>query len=232
MSDLTGMLPNDPAAGRSPRTTPPELRRNLVIDLALPWLTAQLLEHLWKVPTVPALVVAAIFPAGSILLSWRRHRRTEFIGMAVLATISLGVATALLTDDVRFAVLKAAPAFGLFGLACLGSLGRRRPLMFFVSRQFIAGGDTAKAAGWTARLEQAGFRRAMRRLTLVWGAACLVEATLGTTAALALPPAVALVVEPGLALGTVSGLLFWTTADTRRRSARAAASGGAEAARS
>ena len=224
----SGIQPTDPA---TPPSTPPGLLRNLAVDVALPWITVQLLDRAWGVPIVPAFAAAAIFPAASILLSWRRHRRPEFIGIGVLATILTGIAIALLTNDVRFAVLKAAPGFGLFGIACLLSLGRERPLMFFVSRQFSAGGDEAKAAAWTARLRNAGFRRAMRVLTIVWGLACLLEATLGVAAAFLLPPGAALVAEPVLGIGTVVGLLAWTMAYARRRSAQAPDNDAAETAR-
>jgi hypothetical protein len=61
----------------------------------------------------------------------------------------------------------------------------------------------------------------MRLLTLVWGVACSAEAALGITAALLLPPSLALVVEPVLGIGTISGLLVWTAAFARRRSAAA-----------
>ncbi len=134
------------------RRDPRGLTRSLVIDVAMPWIAVQLLQRVWGVPTVPAFAAAAIFPATSVLLSWTRHRRPEYIGIGVLVTILSGIAVALLTNDVRFAVLKGAPAFGLFGLACLVSLRRERPLMFFVSRQFVAGDDEARALAWTARL--------------------------------------------------------------------------------
>src|SRR5262249_48774997 len=104
---------------------------------------------------------------------------------------------------------------------CLLSLARRRPLMFFVSRQFSAGGNAARTAAWTASLESTGFRRTMQRLTVVWGVTCLAEALLGITAAFALPPATALVFEPMLGIATVAGLLFWTINYARRQSARA-----------
>jgi len=80
-------------------------------------------------------------------------------------------------------LLKGAPAFALFGLACLLSLRRERPLMFFVGRQFTAGDDEARAHAWTARLQNPGFRRSMRFLTIVWGVASLAEATFGIPAA-------------------------------------------------
>jgi len=218
MTDRAG---NPPTLRAQPlRSSPSGLVRNLVVDAALPWLAVQLLERGWGVATVPAFAAAALFPLASVVLSWARYRRPEFIGIAVLVTILTGITTALVTDDVRFAVLKAAPAFGLFGLAALASLSRRRPLMFFVSRHFTAGGDDVKATAWTARLENAGFRRSMRLLTIVWGTACLAEAMLGIAAAFLLPPGTALVVEPVLGIGTVAALLAWTTAYARRRAAR------------
>jgi len=203
------------------RTSPPGPVRNLVVDAVLPWLTIQLLERVWSIDTIAAFAVAALFPAASIIFSWVRYRQAELIGVAVLVTVLAGVAVAFVTNDVRFAVLRAAPAFGLFGLACLVSLARRRPLMFYVSRHFTARGDAAKAAAWTARLESAGFRRSMRLLTVVWGLACLAETTLGITAAFLLPPTTALLAEKVLGIGTIAALLTWTTAYARRRGTRA-----------
>jgi len=218
MSEQAG----SPLAAGAPPTGPGlgGLARNLAVDVVFPWIAVQLLEHVWNASGVTAFAVAALFPAASVAVSWTRHRRLDVIGLIVLPSLLAGIALALLTGDVRFAVLKAAPGFGLFGLVCLASLAAERPAMFYVSRYFTSGGDAAKAAAWTERLASPGFRHAMRLLTLVWGIACLAEMVLGVAVAFLLPPVDALLVERLLGLGTAAALIAWTTAYARRRDGR------------
>lgn len=218
---MTDRAAAEPTPDQGSLPSQPRLLRTLAIDAGLPWLAVQVLQRLWGVPLVPALAIAAVFPAASIVLAWVRLRRVDFIGLVVFVTILGGIAVALLVNDPRFAVLKGAPGFGLFGIACLLSLTRKRPLMFFVARQFNTAGDPEKAAALTARLENPRFRQAMRLLTVVWGVACLLEALLGVATAFLLPPPTALVVEPMLAIGTISALLTWTLGFARRRQAAA-----------
>src|SRR5579863_7392050 len=160
--------------------------RGLLIDVALPWLTLQVLERA-GVPTVWALAVAAVFPALALLSTWRRTRSLDVVAAIVVVSLGLGLVVALWAGDARFALVKAAPAFALFGIASLATLSARRPLMFFVGRHFAPGDVAAKVAEWDERLTRPGFRDAMRRLTLIWGVACLTEAGLGIVAGFLLP---------------------------------------------
>ncbi len=208
-----------PETAESPNASSPNTGpglRGLVIDVGLPWLALQLLERV-GVSIIGALAIAAVFPAFGVLSSWRRSRSIDVVGIIVLASLILGLVVALCVGDPRFALVKAAPAFALFGAACLVSLPMRRPLMFFVARHFAPGEPAAKTAQWNQRLSRPGFRSAMRLLTLVWGVACLAEAALGITAAFVLPLHVAVVAEPMIAIGTVALLLAWTRRFASRR---------------
>ena len=192
------------------------LLRNLFVDVALPWIAVQLLERVWHLPAVPAFAIAALISVAAVAYAWTRGRRIDVIGIAVAITIAGGIGLALLTDDVRFTLVRAAPGFVLFGAACLISLAAETPLMFYVARQFNAGGDAERARIFTERLSIERFRRAMRTITIVWGFACLAEAIAGVSAAFVLQPELALLIEPILGLGTVALLLAWTFRFARR----------------
>jgi hypothetical protein len=215
-----------PAPSYDPGTFVPRfpagLRRALIIDAALPWVAVQLLTHGQGWPMAQAVAAAAAFPAVSVIANFLRRRRVEWIGLIILVTLAGAVAVALSTGDARLALLKAVPGAGLFGVACLASIGMRRPLMFFIARQFTAGDDPVKLAAWNERLDSAGFRRAMRLLTSVWGLAFLVKAVLWTGAALFLPINAALIVIPVLGFGILGALFAWTIAFARRRSGASA----------
>jgi hypothetical protein len=198
--------------------------RNLLLDVALPWLAVQVLTHRFGVSDLSAVALAAVFPAVSVAGTALRRGRVELIGVMVLVVLLGGLAAAFATSDVRFALMRAVPGAVLIGLACLVSLTMRAPLMFFVARQFTAGDDPEKIAAWTERLEMsAGFRHAMRVLTLVWGLAFLAKAALWTAVALLLPTSAALLTGPAIGFGTFALLMAWTIAYARRGAARIAA---------
>ena len=213
------------AAGTFVPGFPRGLLRNLAVDVALPWIAVLLLTRFGGFSTVAAIAIAALFPAASVVIGALRRRRLDFIGALVLLTLVGGVALSFATNDVHFALMRAVPGATLFAVACFVTLPARRPLMFFFARQVTAGDDPAKIAAWNARVEIAGFRHAMRVLTLVWGLAFLAKAALWTASALLLSPTVALLSGPAIGFGAFGLLMLWTIAYARRGAARRAAAG-------
>ena len=191
------------------------LRRLALLDLVLPFLAIVVLLHNGVAP-LAAYAAASLFPAASVVASWAAQRRFDPIGLAVLVGLAGALLTALLTGDPRFALLRAAPAFALFGLACLVSLATKRPLMFFVARALATAGDADRIAAWNERLALPAFRHVMRRLTAAWGAGTLLEAVLGVAVAFLLPASVAAIAEPMTAFAIIGALLAWTRSTQRR----------------
>jgi hypothetical protein len=203
---------------------PGGLARTLALDVVMPWLTVQLLTHAFGFSDLPAVAVAAAFPAASVAGTALRRGRVELIGVMVLVVLLGGLAAAFAMHDVRFILMRAVPGAALIGAACLVSLATRAPLMFFVARQFTAGDDPQKIAAWNERLENSpGFRRAMRVMTAVWGLAFLAKAGLWTATALVLPTKAALLTGPAIGFGSLALLMAWTIAYARRGAARIAA---------
>ena len=202
----------------------PALRRIVLLDVALPLLAVVIMRHNGAAQ-LTSYAAASLFPAGSVVASWFARRTHDLIGIGVLAGLLGALPLAACTGDPRFGLIRAAPAFALFGIACFVSLATPRPLMFYVARAFNSGGDPDRIAAFNGRLERAEFRQVMRRLTLVWGGGTLAHAALGVSAAFLFPASVALIVEPVLAFSILAALLAWTRT-VQTRAARSNASRG------
>ena len=121
-----------------------------------------------------------------------------------------GTAVSLLSGSVFVALVKESFLTATFGVICLGSLLGERPLMFYIGRQFMAGGDPARLEWWNGLWQYPQFREAQRRVTAVWGLAYLVEALIRVGFALALSPGQVVVASPVMAFATLLALIAWT----------------------
>ena len=193
----------------------PNFRRVLLLDIVVPLMAVVLLERN-GVSALGAYAVASVFPIGSVAVAWIARRSLDVIGVGVVLGVGSGLLLGALTADPRFALVRAAPGFALFGIAALLSLFTARPLMFFVARAFAAGGDPARMAAWNLRLAVPPFQQAMRTVTAVWGLGTLIEAALAIACAFLLPGQLALVAEPIVAFGIIAALLAWTRGVQRR----------------
>lgn len=206
-----------PTPGAPTKALPPtDLKRILLIDIALPFLTVFVAERQGVAPLY-AYMAASFFPILSVALTALRRRSLDMIGLAVVVGIATGLLLGAVTADPRFALVRTGPAFALFGLACLISLATSRPLMFFAARSFAAGGEPSQVTFWNTRLQTVpAFRHRMNRVTLVWGVSALAEACLGIACAFLLPGSVALVAEPLIAVAVLGALFAWTRTQQHR----------------
>ena len=118
-----------------------------------------------------------MFPALGVAIGVIQHRRLDVVGAVVLAGIIVGTVVGLASHNARLVLVEGSVPTAVFGVACLGSLWARYPLMFSIAREFT-GPDTAKGQEMTRLWQYEGYRQVFRVITAVWGVAFLIEAAL------------------------------------------------------
>jgi intracellular septation protein A len=181
----------------------------LFFDVVLPIAVYNLLTS-YGVSTLWALAAGGVSPALNNLRSWVTSRRLEPLGIIVIALMAAGTAGSLISGSVLFALIKESFLTGVFGAICLGSLFAKRPLLFYIVRQFVAGDDKERLAWWNGLWQYPDFRRAMRFVTLIWGIAYVAEALVRVALALTLKPGAVVVISPIMGFGMLIVLIFWT----------------------
>lgn len=195
-----------------------------VFDVAGPLVTYSVVRSA-GLGAVPALLLSGVFPALGVLLGFARHRRVDTVGILVLAGVAVGTILGLITGNERLILAEGSVPTAIFGLACLGSLWTRRPLIFRFAVEFM-GADTPRGRDFAAKWQYAGFRRAFRFLTLVWGAAYLAEAAARVVIIEIASTGTALLVSKIMPYAVAALLIGWTNLygqRARRRGERQAA---------
>jgi hypothetical protein len=128
-------------------------------------------------PTVWSLVLSGCPPALGVMFDWVRWRTLEVVGAVVLAGIVLALVLAVVSGSPKVLLLDAAATTAAFGVACLVSLTRRRPLIFYFAQAFYGGRHSA--AGIEMDTEYVRYQEARaywRTVTVVWCVTYLLEA--------------------------------------------------------
>jgi len=191
------------------------LYRSLITDIGIPIVVVQvLIRH--DVSLLNALAISAIFPLASAVYGAVRNRRLDLIAAIALFFILVGVISALVSHDVRLALIKESFGTGFFGLICLSSLLWRRPLMFVLGKEFATGNDPTKQQEWDSLWDTGPYFRYVNRvITTAWGAGFLGEAALRVIIAYTLEPKLVAWLSPLLAIVTTLTLIGFTIAYSR-----------------
>ena len=152
------------------------ITRIVIFDVAAPLVAYKVLRSA-GMTAVTALLLSGVFPALGVAIGAIRHRRIEVVGALVLAGIAVGTILGLVSHSSRLLLVEGSVPTAIFGVACLGSLWARHPLMFSFAREFT-GPDTAKGREMTRLWQYEGYRRVFRVITAAWGVALLLEAAL------------------------------------------------------
>jgi hypothetical protein len=198
-------------ASEAPQSEPGSSRKGLLRDIGvnavLPYVTYLVLTR-QGVPTVPALVAGAVFPASAAIITIVRERRIAALGLIVLAATAASVAGALWFTDPFLLLAKGSFVTGDIGLVFLASLALRRPLVFHLA---TTGKDaTARQRSESLWQTEPAFRAVMRRLTAIWAVALLAEATLRLVMIPLMPIAVFLPISEAMWIVFFAAMMAWS----------------------
>jgi hypothetical protein len=184
----------------------------VVLNIAAPFASYEILTSS-GLSELTALAVGSVFPLAGIAMAAVRSRRLEWIGVASLAGIMVGLLGGLLFGSAEFLLVKDSIITGGIGLVFLASLLAARPLVFVLGRQMPGADPAAFERQWSS----AQFRHGCRQTTAVWGLALIAEAGLRIALSFLIPPATLILISPLLATAVFAPLALWTI---RRRAAR------------
>ena len=183
------------------------LLRDIGINAGLPYATYLILTY-QGIPTVQALAAGAAFPIGAIIVGFIRERRVQAIGMIVLVATVASMLAALYFTSPFLALAKGSLFSALFAVLLLGSLLARRPLVYSLATLAQDADDRQQSEQMWA--SEPRYRTLMRRITLVWAAAFIVEGSLRLALIPLLPIAMFLPLSEAMSLGCIGLMLAWS----------------------
>jgi len=199
-----------PMSGGRPslKTMLPGLLISIVIDAGLPYLIYTLLSshttQFW------ALVASSVPPLINNIVSIVRTRKLDAFGAIILLGIVVSVVAIFLGGDPRLLLVRESFVTVALSIACFVSLLLPRPLMFYFSRHFVAGQNAEAMARFDALWQYDIFRTMCLRMTIIWGAAFIIEFILKVILVYSLPLSLAVGVTPIIINVLIVLLVLWS----------------------
>ncbi len=156
----------------------------LIVDVVLPLALYYVLRATGASPWA-ALLAGAVLPLVRVVAAAVTRRRPAAAGVFTLSLLAVGSVAGLLTADARLLMARESWLTAVVGLWILATLRAGRPLVYTATTGFMP----AEAAGAWDRAWAASpaFRRVMRRMTLGFGIAFVVDAAARVVMAYTLP---------------------------------------------
>ena len=202
------------------------IRKGLLFELAFnfffPWLAYRLALPYWG--ELGALYASAVPPVVWSMVEFARHRRVDALSVLVLLGIVLSVGVMFLGGSPRLLLVRESLISGAIGAAFVVSLLWPRPLIYFLLRATVVrqtanevpGGENGEARFERVWREQAGLRRAVRMMTLVWGVGLVIENLLRCWMAWHWSIDRYLLISPFVGYGIYGALVLWTLVYRKR----------------
>lgn len=161
-----------------------------------------------------------------MLFDYVRWRTLEVVGAIVLVGIAFSIGLALISGSPKAVLLESAAGNGAFGVVCLASLWRRRPLLFYFIQAFYGGRHSGEGADLeTAHDGVPEVRSFFRLVTVVWGVVYVIEAVVLALVVQAVSTGAALVFNKTVPWVVLAVLIAWAFRRGNRLRAQRQAAG-------
>jgi hypothetical protein len=196
-------VPSSAAAGWAP------VARVVLRDVLLPYLV-YLALHAAGVTNLFALAAGAGLAVVIVIADAVRDRRINVLTLIVLLTLVLSVVVSLISGNARVTLARDCVITAGLGIVLLGSLTRRRPLLFHLLAPLMTAHHLDNDITFDRRFERSPDLRATLRIsTAVWGFVLLADACLRLTAVALLSVSAAASAATILTIATVVILVGW-----------------------
>lgn len=199
----------------------------LVVDVAVPIGAYYLLKDGLGTSTLMALGLSSVVPAVRTGWSVVKERTVNGLAALILVVNVVGLLLSFVAGDPRLMLAKDSGVSSVIGIGILVSVVMGRPMMTAGMKPWLVKGIAEREAAW-ARLQggSAGFRRAERLFSVVWGVVLLAECVVRVVGAYTLPVdtmvwlgsvimvvamALGFLVSGALAAGPMAGMLIAET---------------------
>ena len=221
MTDLqtgTSELPSPaaPQDGFRPAQAFRSFGSSFFVNGICPFLLYKYLEPKFPAGAVQPLLYASVFPVLGLLFGIVRKRIVDFIALIALFEISLNIGAIFVTPSIKWALVARSLNGLITATVFLISALLGRPIIFFISRQFVTAGDPQRIKGFNA-VNAADHGRTFFFITIVWAVGIYSLSALNATLALTLAPATYLLVGQVTSMTVNISLIVWSIRYSRAR---------------
>ena len=189
------------------------------INVVLPYLIYSYTQPQYG--DVNGLIASSAPPILWSIIEFARHRRVDVLSIFVLLGIVLSLLAFVGGSGAKFLQLREKLVTVFFAVVFLGSAVIGKPIIYELARAGMKrNNDTAELERFEKVRNEAGFRRTMTTMTLVWGFGMLADALLSIALVYAISIKQYLIVSPVLGYTTMGSLALWTFWFARRRRAQ------------
>lgn len=193
--------------------------REASINVLLPYLIYSYAQPHYG--DVNGLIASSAPPIVWSIIEFARHRRVDVLSIFVLLGIVLSLLAFIGGGGAKFLQLREKLVTVIFAVIFLGSAAIGKPLIYELARAGMKrNNDTAELERFEKVRNEAGFRRTMMIMTLVWGFGLLTDAAVSIALVYTLSIKQYLIVSPVIGYATMGSLALWSFLYVRRRRAQ------------